>query len=129
MHLSQQGLELLKQFEGLELKAYQDSAGIWTIGYGDTGPSVSRGITITKQEAEERLKARLTREFEPGVVSLVKVPLTQNQFDALVCFAYNVGIQALRDSTLLKKWTREITPGQQTSLRDGIGQAAGCYRA
>ena len=64
---------------------------------------MSRGITITKQEAEERLKARLTREFEPGVVSLVKVPLTQNQFDALVCFAYNVGIQALRGSTLLKK--------------------------
>lgn len=93
--------DIIKEFEGLRLKAYQDIAGIWTIGYGDT-EGVTKGMVITKEEAEERLVERL-REFEGYVNSLVKVVLTQNQFDALVSLVYNIGPENLKSSTLLRK--------------------------
>lgn len=95
-------VDAIKEHEGLRLKAYKDSVGVWTIGYGDTGPDVVEGLTITKEEAEERLKKRL-REFEGYVLKYVRVGLTQNQFDALVSLVYNIGPTNFKDSTLLKK--------------------------
>jgi GH24 family phage-related lysozyme (muramidase) len=94
------GLKLLKQYEGLRLEAYQCPAGVWTIGYGSTD-NVTRGMKITEAQAEELLKKDLVR-FENAVRSLVSVPLSDEQFSALVSFTYNVGIGALRDSTLLR---------------------------
>jgi lysozyme len=98
-----QGVQLLKDAESLRLRAYLCPAGKWTIGYGDTGPDVRPGLTITEAEAEERLARRLAFEFEPGVESLLAVPVTGNQFSALVSFTYNVGLEAFAESTLLRK--------------------------
>ncbi|WP_208952189.1 lysozyme [Rahnella sp. ChDrAdgB13] len=106
MQTSQKGLELIKHFEGCELTAYQDSVGVWTIGYGWTQPvngvPVGAGMTITQSVADELLVTGVV-QYEQGVSRLVAVPLNQNQFDALVDFAYNLGVSALAGSTLLKK--------------------------
>lgn len=102
MKISQKGVGLVKKFEGLELKAYKDSVGVVTIGYGSTGPHVFMGQVITESQAEALLIKDLSR-FESGVTELVKVPLTQNQFDALVSFSFNLGLGNLKSSTLLKK--------------------------
>lgn len=92
MKTSPAGISLIKRFEGCRLYAYQDIVGIWTIGYGDT-LNVSEGMTITLDEAERRLDDRLEREFEPGVMAAIgDVPTTQNQFDAMVSLAWNVGV-------------------------------------
>jgi lysozyme len=96
------GLDLIKEFEGLKLRAYLCPAKVWTIGYGSTGPHVTAGKVITNAEAEDLLKEDLAR-FERAVTGFVTVPLTQNQYDALVSFAFNVGISALERSTLLKR--------------------------
>lgn len=102
MKISNKGINLIKQFEGLELKAYKDSVGVVTIGYGSTGPHVFMGQIITEAQAEVLLIKDLSR-FESGVTELVKVPLTQNQLDALVSFSFNLGLGNLKSSTLLKK--------------------------
>jgi len=99
------GLALIKEYEGCKLEAYKDCAGIWTIGYGSTG-GVCEGDTISQEQAEMRLEASLI-EVEAAVLRLVKVPLTDNQFSALVSFTYNVGAGALEKSTLLKKLNDE----------------------
>jgi lysozyme len=96
------GLDLIKEFEGLKLRAYLCPAKVWTIGYGSTGPHVTAGKVITNAEAEDLLKEDLAR-FERAVTGFVTVSLTQNQYDALVSFAFNVGISALERSTLLKR--------------------------
>ena len=96
------GLDLIKSFEGLKLRAYLCPAKVWTIGYGSTGQHVTPGKVITEAQAEELLKHDLDR-FEAAVTRLVTVPLHQNQYDALVSFAFNVGISALERSTLLKR--------------------------
>jgi lysozyme len=98
--INQKGLDLIKKFEGLVLTAYRDPVGIWTIGYGHTGPEVGPGDVITRAQAESLLKRDLLR-FENAVRSLVKVPVNSNQFSALVSFTYNVGSGALAQSTLL----------------------------
>lgn len=95
-------VKAITEHEGLRLKAYKDIAGIWTIGYGDTGPDVKEGLVITKEEAVRRLKRRLV-EFEGWVNRLVRVPLKQHQFDALVSLIYNIGPTNFSNSTLLKK--------------------------
>lgn len=97
-----QNIEAIRKHEGLRLVAYLDSVGVWTIGYGDTGPDVVKGLVITKVQAEERLRKRL-REFEGYVNRAVKVKLTQNQFDALVSLVYNIGPTNFISSTLLRK--------------------------
>ena len=106
MNTSDAGLKLIRQFEGLRLKAYRCPAGIWTIGYGHTSaagaPEVRENMRISREEAEAILKRDLA-QFEDAVSSMVKVPLTENQFDTLVSFAFNCGIAALRRSTLLKR--------------------------
>ncbi|WP_247996685.1 lysozyme [Brucella tritici] len=98
------GLSLVKQWEGLKNTAYRDVAGVLTIGYGHTSaagaPTVTPGMAIGDKEAERILKADLAK-FEARVERFVKVPLTDNQFAALVSFDFNTG--ALDKSTLLKK--------------------------
>ncbi|NWD68160.1 lysozyme [Pseudomonas gingeri] len=100
MRTSQNGVNLIKSFEGLRLNAYQDSVGVWTIGYGTTR-QVSAGMTITAAQAEQMLQDDISR-FEPELSSLVKVPLNQGQWDALMSFIYNLGAANLGSSTLLK---------------------------
>ena len=100
------GIELIKNFEGLRTTAYKCPAGVWTIGYGHTGTVdgklISGGMTITAAKATELLKKDLA-EFEAAVNSSVTAPITQNMFDALVSFSFNVGAGALRRSALLRK--------------------------
>ncbi|ATP27520.1 muraminidase [Chromobacterium violaceum] len=95
------GISLIKQFEGVRLAAYQDMVGVWTIGYGHTGPDVKAGLAITQQQADQLLAADLEK-FETGVRKAVIVPLNANQFSALVSFSYNLGLGNLRSSTLLR---------------------------
>lgn len=106
MEISNIGIALIKEFEGLRSNAYLDVADIPTIGYGTTiyasGKKVKLGDRITEDRAEMELKVKL-KGFAEVVDNLVKVDLTQNQFDALVSFVYNVGGASLASSTLLKR--------------------------
>lgn len=94
------GLALIKAFEGLRLAAYKDAVGIWTIGYGSTGEHVTPGMTITRHEAEDLLRADLVR-FEECVDRNCP-DLNQNQFDACVSLAFNIGCGAFEKSSLCK---------------------------
>ena len=109
MNLGYKGTKILKFFEGCRLTAYQDSVGVWTIGYGHT-KGVYEGMTITQEEAEQMLLTEL-EEYEGYVEKYVTVPLTQNQFDALVVWVYNLGPTNFRNSTLLK----ELNSGNYTA--------------
>jgi lysozyme len=105
--INQSGLELIKHFESLRLDAYQDSVGVWTIGWGHTGlvkndMSVYQGQSITEQEAEDFLKQDLVI-FEDAVTDNVNVDINSNQYSALVSFCFNLGATNLRKSTLLRK--------------------------
>lgn len=100
MNISKKGIDLIKRFEGCRLKAYRCPAGVWTIGYGHTN-NVRPDDIITQDDAEELLKRDL-KVHEDNVKRVVKIALTQNQFDALVSFEYNVGYGAFANSTLLK---------------------------
>lgn len=106
MRVSEKGLDLIKRFEGRRLKAYRDSVGVLTVGFGHTDaagpPKVHSGMEITAQEAEDILRKDLTK-YEDVVNDYVTVPLNQNQFDALVSFCFNLGPGNLKSSTLLKK--------------------------
>lgn len=106
MQTSDKGIALIKEFEGCKLTAYQDSVGVWTIGYGWTQPvdgkPIRAGMTINQETAERLLKTGLV-SYESDVSRLVKVGLTQGQFDALVSFTYNLGARSLSTSTLLRK--------------------------
>jgi lysozyme len=151
MKTSQDGVNLIKEFEGLRLVAYKCPANVWTIGYGHTSmagpPSVRQGMRVTKKQAEDILRADLVK-YEDGVLRAVNVPLRQHQFDALVSFAFNCGVGALQKSTLLRrvnakrfddvpgelmKWTRaggRELPGlvrrrrAEAALWRGLGDAA-----
>lgn len=106
MKIGKKGLDLIKSFEGLKLKPYLDSAGIPTIGYGtimyDNGKRVSmQDPPITEDQANQYLEYEVN-EKTAAVNQFVTIAINQNQFDALVCFAYNVGVGALQKSTLLK---------------------------
>jgi len=102
--INEYGLAKIKQWEGLKLEAYQDSGGVWTIGYGHTSaaglPKVTKGMRVSESVADEILKSDLNI-FEKRVNNLVKVPLSDNQFSTLVSFDLNTG--KLDSSTLLKK--------------------------
>ena len=94
------GISFIKSFEDLRLKSYQDSVGVWTIGYGATR-GIGPNMAITNEQAERMLMNDIAR-FEPELDRLAKVPLSQNQWDALMCFVYNLGAANLGLSTLLK---------------------------
>lgn len=98
--IGQKGLDLIKRFEGLKLRSYKCPAGVWTIGYGHTG-NVTNNQIITSEQAESILRTDL-RKFEQAVSDAVTVPLSQNQFDALVSLAFNIGAGAFAKSTLLR---------------------------
>jgi lysozyme len=98
---SEEGISLIKKFEGCELEAYQCSANVWTIGYGHTR-DISEGDSCTQAEADEMLVDDL-QEFEGYVNELIDAELTQSQFDALVAWTYNLGPTNLKSSTLLKR--------------------------
>jgi len=106
MRIAQNGLALIKDFEGLELEAYQDIVGVWTIGYGHTDhagpPEVTPGLTITEDEAEDILRNDLG-QYENAVSKAVKVDITQNMFDALVSITYNIGVNGMKGSTFIKR--------------------------
>jgi len=101
MQYSKTGLQLTEGFESCRLTAYQDIKGIWTIGWGHTGTDVVPGLTITQAQADALLLHDVQNAVN-HVNHLVTVPLTQNEFDALVDFAFNAGCGAFADSTLLK---------------------------
>lgn len=106
MKTSDMGLSLIKEFEGFSAKPYRCPAGVPTIGYGATYYPDGRRVTmqdrpVTEADATAMLRSMLA-SYEAGVSRYVQVPLTQGQFDALVSFAYNVGLSALKDSTLLR---------------------------
>ena len=98
---SARGLALTEQFEGCRLTAYQDQVGVWTIGYGHTGPDVTSGLTITQAQAQILL-AQDVRSAVACVNNSVTVNLAQEQFDALVDFVFNVGAGAFKGSRLLR---------------------------
>ena len=100
MKTSPKGIALIKEFEGLRLKAYLCPGGVWTIGYGHTA-GVKPGMVISEAQAEEYLKADLIA-FERYLNGL-GLALNQNQFDALISFIYNVGTGNFSSSTLLRK--------------------------
>ena len=100
MNISQEGLALIKKFEGCELKAYRCPANVLTIGYGVT-KGVTEDMEITQQEADEMLNEEIP-EYEEYINNMVKVPLEQCQFDALCAWVYNLGPTNLEKSTLLK---------------------------
>jgi len=100
MKINTAGLNLLKSFEQCRLIAYQDSGGVWTIGWGHTGDDVYSGLVITQEQADALLAQDLAG-CEAGVTRLLKRPVNANQFSAMVCFAYNVGLGNFKQSTLL----------------------------
>ena len=105
MKLSKKGIDLIKELEGLKLQSYKCSAGIWTIGLGNTfyedGRKVQANENISKSRAYD-LFSLISPTFENAINKNVKSKITQNQFDALFCFAYNIGVRAFTNSTLLK---------------------------
>jgi len=101
MRTGPQGIELIRHFEGCRLDAYLCPAGVWTIGYGHTA-DVKEGDSIDQEAAEAFLIEDLEK-FEQAVTRLVEVPLTQQQFDALVSWTFNLGAGNLAESTLLRK--------------------------
>lgn len=106
MHVSPSGIDLVCDFEGKRLFAYDDGVGVWTIGFGTTiypnGIKVKKGDICTEAQAKAYMAHDL-KKFELAVNNVVTVPLSQNQFDALVSLAYNIGTNAFKNSTLVKK--------------------------
>ena len=100
MNISQEGISLIKKFEGCELKAYRCPANVLTIGYGIT-KNITEDMEITQEEADEMLNEEIT-EYEEYINNMVKVPLEQNQFDSLCAWVFNLGPTNLEKSTLLK---------------------------
>lgn len=110
--MSAQGIALLKELEGVERKAYRDTAGLWTIGVGHLIKPNETDLltaTLTDEEIENLLRADLAWS-EKAVNDNVRVRITQNQFDALVSFVFNVGAGAFEDSTLLRKLNEGAKP-------------------
>ena len=100
MRTSEAGILLIKSFEGCRTVAYQDAVGVWTIGYGHT-IDVKEGMTITQHQCDVMLEVDI-ETYENYINKYVIVSLTQNQFDALVSWVYNLGPTNLRNSTMLK---------------------------
>lgn len=100
MRLTKEGLNLIKEFEGCRLEAYQDVAGIWTIGWGST-KDVTPGMKITQEEADRRLEEYLVR-LEVDIKEVLPAIMNENQFSACVSLAYNIGTEAFKRSLLVR---------------------------
>ena len=110
MRTNRCGIALIQEFESCRLRAYLCSAGKPTLGWGSTGSDIKLGMTWTQEQADERFERDLQR-FEREVESLLTFEPTNNEFSALVSFAYNVGVNALSKSTLLRKFNAGDTTG------------------
>lgn len=123
MKLSINAIKLLKEVEGNKLKSYKDSAGIWTIGYGnityEDGSSVKEGEIITQARAELLLN-NLFPKYYMAVEKLVKSAVNQNQKDALAVFCYNIGIGAFSSSTVLKRVN--LNPNDVVGIKEAFGR-------
>jgi lysozyme len=106
MKISQEGIALIKKFEGCELEAYKCAAGVWTIGYGST-KGVEEGNTISQEDADNLLLEEM-HEYEGYVNDMVTVDLKQNEFDALVSWVFNLGPSNLSSSTLLSRLNNKV---------------------
>ena len=106
IQISQEGLSLIKKFEGCELKAYRCAANVLTIGYGST-KNVKEGDTITQEEADKLLLHEM-KEYEGYINDMVKSDLKQNEFDALVSWVFNLGPSNLSSSTLLNRLNNKM---------------------
>lgn len=93
------GFSLLKHFEGCKLEAYQDIGGVWTIGYGHTGPEVVKGMVMTQEQADATLIKDLETKAYPAL-EYIEYSLSDNETSALYCLVYNIGLDAFRTSTL-----------------------------
>lgn len=145
MQTGKDGIEVMHYFEQCKLKAYPDPGSLlfaalkkdgidpydidavpsgfaslsgrpWTIGWGDTGPGVVPGLTITQDEADRRFRARLANEFEPGVEAMLQLVPTVSQFGAMCALAYNIGLAAFRTSTVLRKFNAGDMAGAQAAF-------------
>ncbi|GAB5500997.1 MAG: hypothetical protein PsegKO_33080 [Pseudohongiellaceae bacterium] len=114
-HISERGQRFIARAEGLRLRAYQDSAGVWTIGYGHTGPAARKGNVISEQEASRLLQADLGTA-ERAVSCRVKRPLNDDQFAALVSLVFNIGEGAFGRSTCL----RRLNAGDETGALEAL---------
>jgi lysozyme len=121
---SPKGLVLTEQFEGCSLTAYQDQVCVWTIGYGHTGPDVKSGMIITSDQAQALL-AQDVKSAAACVNKVVTVQLTQEEFDALVDFVFNLGARAFCSSTML----RELNAGDFAAQFDLWDRAGGAVVA
>lgn len=104
MRTNPAGVGLIRRFEGLRLQAYEDSAGVWTVGYGSTR-GVVPGMVITRQQAEDRLIQDI-RDAERTIERALSVPVNDNQYSSLVSWTFNVGVGAMQRSTLMRKINR-----------------------
>lgn len=100
MVVNDRGVDIIKEFEGLRLTSYLCPAGVWTVGYGHTGPDVYKGLSITRETAEDLLRGDLLY-FEHGVDSLIETA-TENEFSAMVSLAFNIGLGNFKKSSVLK---------------------------
>lgn len=98
--INQKGLDLLKSFEGRKLVAYQDQGGVWTVGYGHTGPEVIKGMVISADDAISLLETDLERFYH--LDDYLTEQVNDNQYSALICLAFNIGLRALKMSSLLR---------------------------
>lgn len=114
---SQSGIDLIKKFEGVRLVGYRCVAGRPTVGVGHCGPEVTVGMQITQEECD-RLLAQDLAKFEAAVNGAVKVNISQNQFDALVSLAFNIGVSAFKASTLVKA----LNQGKYADAAERFGQ-------
>ena len=127
--INQDAIDLIKQFEGCKLTAYRCPANVWTIGYGHTD-GVKRGAEITQAEADKLLYSDLSA-IEDRLDNMIRIGLTDNQRGALISFAFNVGVTALKNSTLLQllnngfyskaadeflKWDKATVNGKKVAL-------------
>lgn len=107
MMMTEEGISLIKKYEGCKLTAYKCPAGVWTIGYGNTfyedGSTVKPGDKITQERADQLLRNILEKKFLEPIRKLIVSDINDNMFSAIVSFTYNVGIGNLKSSTLLKK--------------------------
>lgn len=137
MKISQNGINLIKEFEGCQLKAYKCPAGVWTIGFGHTGTvdgvPVQAGMTITQKKAEVLLRESLNARYEPSVRKFTW--LNQNQYDALVSFAYNLGPAIFKGSLLdaivtkdYKDVARQIKLYNKATVNGVLTELAGLTR-
>lgn len=106
MKTSKQGYDLIKRWESCKLKAYRDGGGVWTIGWGTTSAAgfgtITRGMTITQETADEWLVRSVEKIYERAVNDALSRQPNQNQFDAMVCLCYNIGPQAFRESSVVR---------------------------